>query len=175
MSSVPDTPPWVSEEAFLAGPESMQQVELLDGEVVASPSPNSTHQRMVGDLFLVLKMWQSAHPEAMVGLSPLDVRIAPNRILQPDLFVFRDGVADALPLDGVPQFIIEVLSRNRSYDRLAKRFVNEKAGGQEYWMVDAERKRIEVVVAGELRVETQSVHSVALDGLVVDAAALFSE
>lgn len=175
MSSVPTTPPWISEESFLSGPETTQQVELLDGEVIVSPSPNSTHQRLVGDLFLALKHWQRANPDTMVGLSPLDVRIAPNRILQPDLFVFSDGVVDAMPLDGVPQFIVEVLSSNRSYDRLAKRFVYEQAGVHEYWMVDADRKCIEVVVDGELRVEAETVRSVALSGLVVDVVELFSE
>lgn len=175
MSSVPTTPPWISEESFLSGPETTQRVELLDGEVIVSPSPNSTHQRLVRRVLRRLEAWADEHPAAFLGLSPLDVRIAPNRILQPDLFVFRDGVEDAMPLDGVPQLIIEVLSSNRSYDRLAKRFVYEQAGVHEYWMVDAERKCIEVVVSGELREETNSVRSIALEGLVVDVTGLFTD
>ncbi len=174
MSSVPNTPPWVSEESFLAGPETTQQVELLDGEVIVSPSPNLAHQHIVGGLFLALKTWQKANPKATIGLSPLDLRIAPNRILQPDLFVICDAIAETMPITAVPELIIEVLSSNRSYDRLAKRFVYEEAGVHEYWMVDADRRCIEVVVAGELRVETESVQSSSLEGLlVVDVATLF--
>ena len=79
-----------------------------------------------------------------------------------------------MPITAVPELIIEVLSSNRSYDRLAKRFVYEEAGVHEYWMVDADRRCIEVVVAGELRVETESVQSSSLEGLlVVDVATLF--
>lgn len=39
MSSVRTISPWISEEDFLSGPETMQQVELLDGEVIVFPSP----------------------------------------------------------------------------------------------------------------------------------------
>jgi Uma2 family endonuclease len=173
MSSVPTTPPWISEEEFLSGPETMQHVELLDGEVIVSPSPTIAHQQVVRRLLRLLEEWVDVRPPAFLGLSPLDLRIAPYRILQPDLFVICDAIAATMPINAVPELIIEVLSSNRSYDRLAKRFVYEQAGVHEYWMVDIDHRCIEVVVAGELRAETQTVRSVALDGLVIDVAALF--
>jgi Uma2 family endonuclease len=79
----------VSEEEFLALPESMDRIELIDGEVFLPPSPNPRHQLVLGRLFRVFAGWADAHAPAFVGLAPLDVRLAPGRIVQPDLFVIQ--------------------------------------------------------------------------------------
>ena len=40
------------------------------------------------------------------------------------------------PIDRVPDLCIEVLSTNRVYDRLTKRFVYAAAGVRELWLVE---------------------------------------
>lgn len=40
------------------------------------------------------------------------------------------------PVDQVPQLCVEVLSTNRAYDRLTKRFVYAAAGVEELWIVE---------------------------------------
>ena len=61
-----------------------------------------------------------------------------DRILQPDAFL----IVGSLPLDRegpierVPELCIEVLSRNRAYDRLTKRYLYAEAGVSEYWLVE---------------------------------------
>lgn len=137
----------VSEEEFLSLPESMDRIELLDGEVIVSPAPTPLHQKVLGKLYRVFCSWQEAHPPAEVGLSPLDVRLAPGRIVQPDLFLVLAGFSPraAPPLDLVPSLVVEVVSARRSYDRITKRSVYADAGVAEYWIVDPLLGQVELV------------------------------
>lgn len=130
----------VSEAEFLALPESMDKVELLDGEVIVSPSPTYFHQHAVGVLHLALKAWARAQTQAWtVVMSPSDVRFGFDRILQPDLYVIEGRVPlDHLgPIDIIPALCVEVTSRDRLYDRVTKRMVYGQAGVREYWVVEA--------------------------------------
>lgn len=131
-------PALVSEEEFLALPETMDRVELLDGEVIVAPSPTVRHQTLLVRLATYLESWSESCPPSFVGLAPLDVRFAAGRILQPDVFVILHEVAteSAGPLDIIPDICAEVLSTNRAYDRLTKRLVYAQAGVQELWIVE---------------------------------------
>jgi Uma2 family endonuclease len=129
----------VTEEEFLSLPETMQRQELLDGELLMSPSPTYQHQEMLRRLVIALSAWAATQRETVtIGLAPLDVRVAPNRILQPDVFVLfaRLDPKQQGPVSQVPELCVEVLSSNRVYDRLTKRFVYGEAGVQELWTVE---------------------------------------
>ncbi|MEO1172406.1 MAG: Uma2 family endonuclease [Myxococcota bacterium] len=136
---VQDSTRWLSEAEFLAQPESTERIELIDGEVIVSPSVPFAHQRLVGRLCVALDGW-AAENGAEVGIAPLDIRFGPSRILQPDLAVFLGGLpADVeMPLARVPELCIEVLSTNRDYDRRTKRLVYADAGVVELWLVAPE-------------------------------------
>lgn len=130
----------LSEAEFLALPESMQKVELLDGEVVASPVPSFRHQEALRRLVLALGRWAESAPQPVtVCQAPLDVRFSEGRILQPDAFVVLEAIPldQGGPLDRVPELCVEVLSTDRVYDRVTKRAVYAAAGVSEYWIIDA--------------------------------------
>jgi Uma2 family endonuclease len=129
----------VSEEEYLALPESNQPMELIDGEVMLSPSPELRHQRIVTRMVVSLERWVEAErAEVTVTQSPLDVRLGPGRIVQPDVMVFMPPlpVGTPIPIDQIPTICIEVLSRNTTYDRVTKRYLYAEAGVREYWVVD---------------------------------------
>lgn len=132
-------PALVTEAEFLALPASMTQTELLDGEVIVSPAPTFRHQDVLRRLVVALSAWADAAEDVhVVGQAPVDIRFGPGRILQPDAFVIRGSVdldRDG-PLEQVPMLCIEVLSRDRVYDRVTKRLVYATAGVEEYWTVD---------------------------------------
>lgn len=168
---------WVSEDEFLSLPESMDRIELLDGEVIVSAAPSPLHQHVLGELLIRFRAWQLVHPPASVGLAPLDVRIAPGRIVQPDLFLVLPGFSPraSAPLDLVPDLVVEVVSAKRSYDRITKRSIYADAGVAEYWIVDPFLEQIEQVSGLETVTvyTTGSVESRVAPGLVVALAEIF--
>jgi Uma2 family endonuclease len=129
----------VSESEYLSLPETTQRLELLDGELIVSPSPSYQHQEMLSRLIVALRQWASlqTHP-VTIGLAPLDVRFGANRILQPDAFVLFERIPASHegPLECVPSVCVEVLSSNRAHDRLTKRHIYADAGVFELWTVE---------------------------------------
>jgi Uma2 family endonuclease len=168
----------VSESDFLALPESMRPAELVDGEVVMAPSPNFWHQELLGRLVAALRAWAATATEPVtVAQAPLDVRFATGRILQPDAMVFlakldREAVS---PIDRIPEVCIEVLSSNRTYDRITKRFLYAEAGVQEYWIIDpggfVERRSGPGLARNEEL--TEEIRSPLLPGFVLELGGLF--
>jgi Uma2 family endonuclease len=128
----------ISEEEFLSIPESTDKVELVDGEVILSPSPSYRHQWILRQVVRALEDWAATQPRKVtVGMAPLDVRFAPGRILQPDAFVLFACVAPEHvgPISEVPALCVEVMSSNRAYDRMTKRLIYAEAGVAELWTV----------------------------------------
>ena len=50
----------VTEAEFLALAESVQKVELIDGEVIVAPAPSSRHQEILGRLIYALRVWAAS-------------------------------------------------------------------------------------------------------------------
>jgi Uma2 family endonuclease len=131
-------PRLISEEEFLALPESTEKVELLDGEVILSPSPSYRHQWILRRVVRALEDWATVQQrDVTVGMAPLDVRFGSGRILQPDAFVLFSRVSPdhTGPIAEVPAICVEVLSGNRAYDRVTKRLVYAEAGVAELWTI----------------------------------------
>jgi Uma2 family endonuclease len=88
---------------------------------------------------LALGEWASHYDGVVtIGLAPLDVRFARNRILQPDAFVLFAAVPRRHkgPIERIPELCIEVLSTDRVHDRVTKRLLYAAAGVAEYWVVE---------------------------------------
>lgn len=139
MSSL--APRLIDEAEFLSLAESTQRLELIDGEVILSPSPSFRHQRLLLRVVRALEDWADTQASSIsIGIAPLDVRFAPGRILQPDAFLVFGGLPDDQqgPIDRVPELCVEVLSSNRAYDRMTKRLIYAEAGVRELWAVEAD-------------------------------------
>jgi Uma2 family endonuclease len=170
----------VSEAEFLALPESLDKVELLDGEVIVSPSPQLWHQEVLQRIVFALRQWrQGISVPVTICQAPQDVRFGHNRILQPDAFVLLEEIpfSHEGPIDRVPELCIEVVSSDRVYDRVTKRLVYAAAGVQEYWVVEhagiVERWHGPgLVESEELR---QHLATSLLPGFSMDIGALFSQ
>jgi Uma2 family endonuclease len=65
-------PAMVSEQEFLSLPETMERIELLDGEVIVSPSPTPWHQELLRRLVVALSAWaaEPGHVSPPVGGGP---------------------------------------------------------------------------------------------------------
>lgn len=170
----------VSEAEFLRLPESVDRIELIDGEVIESPSPSYWHQEVLRRLVVALSAWAARQAvPVVIGQSPLDVRFAPGRILQPDAFVILDHTVardHEGPIDRVPDLCVEVLSADRAYDRVTKRFLYAAAGVREYWVVEpaglVERfSRPGLAASEEVR---GTITSLVLPELVIDLDQIFA-
>jgi Uma2 family endonuclease len=167
----------VTEEEFLALPETTERVEWIDGEVVVAPSPSFWHQEMLSRIVAALRAWALARPDVTVAQAPLDVRFGTGRILQPDAMVFLRRLSPDLegPIVVVPELCVEVLSRNRAYDRVTKRFVYAEAGVQEFWIVEPagviERRHGDGL--NELEAVTGTLETPLLSGFALDVPSVF--
>ncbi|MBS44076.1 MAG: hypothetical protein CMH83_13115 [Nocardioides sp.] len=122
-------------EALPVGPGDVRRYELLDGVLLVSPAPTPRHQVVVANLLLTLHA--SCPPDLRVLPAPLDVRLAPDTSLQPDLLVAPRHQFGDRDLPGAPLLAVEVLSPStRSFDLFSKRDRWERAGCAAYWVID---------------------------------------
>ena len=125
--------------------------ERIGGIEYAMGSPGYKHQMAAGRLFTQLDAQMSKHG-CLPIVAPFDVYPLYDMgdeytFVQPDIFTACDrSKLKENRYNGTPQFIIEILSTNRSHDMLTKLNLYQKAGVEEYWMVDPEEKIISVLV-----------------------------
>ncbi|HPZ51197.1 Uma2 family endonuclease [Ornithinibacter sp.] len=134
MTFVLDDRVWTREERDSLPPDGSRH-ELLDGALVVTPSPGVPHQRMV--MRLAQLLLANCPAELEVFFAPLDVTLAADTVLEPDLLVVRRSQATGATLDGVPLLAIEVASPStRMVDRNLKLPRFERAGCPSFWIVD---------------------------------------
>lgn len=127
-------------EDYLLIPNDGKRHELLDGEHFMTPSPNTRHQRIVGNLYYALRTYIVDHRLGEVFVAPYDVVLSPYDVCEPDIvFVSKDqaSIVTSANIQGVPTLVVEVLSDgSRKLDETYKRDRFEQAGIKEYWIVD---------------------------------------
>lgn len=163
--------------------ESNSPTELIDGEVVVSPSPKREHQLIVGRLFRLLG---DILTEGELLFAPMDLYLDERNVLQPDLFwVSPDSPCQLIDdyWHGAPALVIEISSPSTSLrDRREKFQLYQRYGVQEYWLVEAEGRYIEVWRQHEGRLAQQGLfgfddilESALLGGQAVAVRAVFGE
>jgi Uma2 family endonuclease len=134
---------------FLLFPDDGKRHELIDGEHYMTPSPNMTHQRIVGNLHWLIRSHLETHPAGEVFVAPFDVVFTNFDIVEPDLlYVSRSRAGDILTpmhVKGAPDLVIEIASKGtRKRDDTIKRRLYERSNVLEYWIVDPEARVIRV-------------------------------
>ncbi len=139
----------LTREDLDAMPDDGNRYELIEGEIVVSPSPRSRHQFAVVELIYLVRL---ACPEHLrVGTAPFDVVLSESSVVQPDVFVLDPNEADDRGLNGPPLLAVEVLSpTTRRRDLTVKKRLYEQVGVAAYWVVDAEIEGL-ALTAWELR------------------------
>lgn len=163
-----------------------KRYELFDGVLAVTPSPVVNHQRVIRRLMRVLDISVEEHELGEVFLSPIDVILANDRMLIPDLcFVSsaRSHIVSERGIEDGPDLVIEVLSPcTEARDRGIKRELNAEHGVRECWLVDPVATSVERYTASESElVLTQSaageatLTSMILPGLELEVARLFRD
>lgn len=172
-------------EDFRRLPEGPPYYELIGGELFLSPAPTTRHQRIVRELSTALHSFARVHGLGEVFFAPVDVVLSDEDIVEPDILFVAKNRLDIVQEDGVhgaPDFIVEVLSpSDPSRDRERKRDLYQARGVREYWIVDPQRRTIEVLLhdgakfnrAGTFRPDDR-IRSVAVTGFEEKVAEFLS-
>lgn len=114
-------------------------IEIIKGNLYMSPSRSIKHQRILRRLIKLLEAFFEEKPVAELFIAPVDVILSENDVVIPDLFIILDRHKDSIKItnvEGVPDFVIEILSKNVKQDTEIKKALYAKYGVEEYWVVD---------------------------------------
>jgi Uma2 family endonuclease len=164
--------------------DPMPRFELVQGALLVTPAPSRMHQRIVLALARLLHNHVEKHHIGEVSISPSDIRLAPELIVQPDLFVVPaiDGHRPRAD-DAVTKLLlaVEVLSPGSArYDRVDKRREYQRTGVPGYWIVDPDGEVFERWQPADERPELVDAELAwlpagASEPFVLDVAAFFAE
>lgn len=168
-----------------------ERVELIGGEPYQmAPSPSFGHQCVSMALALQLGKYLEGK-KCRVLSAPFDVCLFEQEddelydidtVVQPDIFVVCDpGKWGKRRCKGAPDLIIEILSPStRQHDRLTKFNLYQKAGVQEYWIVDPDEKTVIVMTLEEGQYHAPAAYSAnavvpvgVLEGCRIDLKPVF--
>ncbi len=125
--------------------------QLINGDLIMSPSPILLHQLIVGKLYnLISNFIDRTNSGGLVVLSPMDVRLDEENVFQPDLLYISAERKNELMqerINGAPDLIIEILSPSTAYyDLRQKKDFYEEFGVKEYLIIDPIKKDAEVYI-----------------------------
>lgn len=160
------------------------QTELIEGELFVTLSPSTLHQAVVLRLARGFDRALDAVGRGLVFVAPLDVRLAPDTVVQPDVMILLgerlEGVVDD-GVEGSPSIVIEVLSHSSSRrDLTIKRGLYADFAVPEYWIADPVGRTVTVHVdptEGQYRSVVTSLDSVScvlLPDVTFDVGELFA-
>ncbi len=161
-------------------PES--RVELIDGEVYEMPAPEYAHQRVVGLIYRRLSSFVEDKGLGEVVLSPIDVILSEDAVVQPDIAFISDLSKIKKRIEGTPDLVVEVVSPSSLKRDITDKFrLYEKHGVKEYWLVFPAEKSVLVFTLTDKGYELFSeahekgkVKSKLLEGFELEVEELWS-
>ena len=141
-------PALLTYEDYCQIPEDGNRYEVINGVLYMSPVPIPRHQRISGNLYVLLSLWIKEHKGGKVWAAPIDVVLSDQDIVQPDIiFISSDrlSMVKGKNVQGAPDLVIEIMSpSNRRDDEVVKKTLYESYGVFEYWAVDPVTETIQV-------------------------------
>jgi Uma2 family endonuclease len=108
---------------YLETPED-KRFELIEGELLMTPSPITKHQRISRELGFALHKFVTEHKIGEVLVAPLDVYFDDRNVVQPDiLFISRErsSIIGDKNAQGAPDLAIEIISESTAYRDLVQK------------------------------------------------------
>lgn len=135
---------------YIALPDDGKRYEIANGILLLAPSSTGSHQDTVGEVFFHLRSHVKLPGLGLVSQAPSVVELSSKDVFQPDIFVVMDVNLDRVQekkFVGAPDLVVEVASPGTvAFDRLTKYDAYERTGVSEYWIVNLERRTVEVLV-----------------------------
>ena len=133
---------------YVGLPEDGKRYEVLDGELVEMRAPSTGHQYALIELVSLLRTWAKTRSGGLVFCAPLDVHLAYDIVVQPDVMWIAPGsrhIVEPHAVTAIPDLVIEVLSpSNPGHDTVRKREIYARYRTFEYWIVDPRAKTVSI-------------------------------
>lgn len=124
-------------------PDDGNHYEVLDGELLVTPSPSPWHQIVGARLLLLLDPYVQRHRLGLV-IPDVDLLFQSGQFLRPDLLVVPEAGRAEITNRGVetaPMLVVEILSpTSGAIDRVKKPSRYGHFGVPEYWVLDPEER-----------------------------------
>jgi Uma2 family endonuclease len=147
MATKPALRHWTYDE-YARLPDDGNRYEIIDGELYMSPSPRWKHQLAVARITGEFQAFTKGHGIGQICPGPIDLLLADTDYLVPDLvFVLHEhkGIVTDRGIEGAPDLVVEIISPSSGMrDRGLKRERYARFGVPLYWIVDLERRQVEV-------------------------------
>jgi Uma2 family endonuclease len=140
---------WTYNE-FIALPDEGIRYEIANGVLLSMPSATGYHQDTIGEISFYLRSHVKLPGLGLVSQSPCIVELTQKDVFQPDICVVLNAHLDRVQdnrVFGAPDLVVEVTSPGTvAFERLTKYDVYEYAGVLEYWIVNLDRRTVEIFV-----------------------------
>ena len=179
--------PWIkfTVKDYMSMPDG-KRYQLLHGEMILAPSPNTIHQSILRRLSRAIEDFVAENALGQVWFAPLDVVLSNHDVAQPDiLFVSnsRSSIVTEANIQGAPDLVVEILSSGTAtYDRGYKQALYSRHGVREYWLVDPDAETVEVLAQGAQSLLLHATHgrgesltSPLLPGLAIGLEQVFGQ
>ena len=134
-------------EDYCAAPDD-RRCELLNGDLMMVPAPNTTHQRVQRRLGYKLTQFIEDRALGELFYAPFDVVLSDTDVVQPDLLFIsreREHMITAENVRGAPDLVIEILFPSAADRDLGyKHELYGRHGVLEYWVFDPMAETIAV-------------------------------
>jgi len=145
-----NTAPLLTIDDLTALPDDGNTYELIEGELVVSGMPSLTHQRVIGNLLYLIRIYLDENPIGEVVTTPGVIFDRHNSVIPDVVFVTNEqleqvGAEPHIKL--APALAVEVVSpgrENARRDRVRKLKVYGRFGVGEYWIADPEARTVEI-------------------------------
>ena len=76
-------------------PNDGKRREIIGGDLYVSAAPNTRHQRLIGELFFLIRLFLQSSPVGTVFMAPTQVVFDEMESVEPDIFVvLKEGRAE---------------------------------------------------------------------------------
>jgi Uma2 family endonuclease len=133
-----------------AMPDDENRYELFEGELFVSRSPSLSHQRILGNIYDVIRTYLKQNPIGEVFPTPGVIFDNFNSAIPDIVFISNQQVKNVGTephIHEAPELAIEIVSpgkENARRDREMKRQIYGKFGVKEYWIADPESRTLEI-------------------------------
>ena len=122
------------------------RLELVDGEIIVSPGPTTSHAYAISELLVILSNHIKRHGLG-IAMCDTDHVVSKFTVRRPNLYYFskaRLHLIGTEHIEGPPDLAVEIISPGSEHtDRNAKFVEYQNFGIAHYWIIDPQGRTVE--------------------------------